>query len=104
MRNRLHVGVVFFGLGLFSVIFLTVRRTSNFVCPDSVADEPRYHVPVYLRNVKENKDKDIVVLENTLKDERNKLSKELNELRRKLGQQDCEVSPAFFICKYFQDK
>ncbi|XP_045215772.1 uncharacterized protein LOC123566020 [Mercenaria mercenaria] len=90
MRSRMNVGVVCFGLCLFMVIFLSTRRTSHVACPTLVADEPRYHVPIYLRNVKENDDKHSVVLHKTLKDERNKLSKELNEQRRKLGQQECE--------------
>lgn len=77
-------------LCLSSVIFLSVRMTGHVVCPDYVTEEPRYHVPIYLRHVKENKERGHLVLENTLRDERNKLSKELNELRRKLGQQDCE--------------
>lgn len=91
MRSRLNIGILIFSFGLFVVLFLSTRRSADqVVCPVQVFEEPVYHVPIYLRDVKEESDKHYIVLQKTLKDDRNLLSKELNNQRRKIGQQDCE--------------
>lgn len=95
MRNRMHFGVALFCFGLFSVAFIGMRKTSHVLCPDYIAMEPRYHVPLHLRDIKKSSNKDHEILHKILKDERNKLSKGMNDLRKKLGQQECEVSQIY---------
>lgn len=90
MRSKLHVGIVLFLLCLFTVIFISLRKTPHVVCEYDVALEPRYHVPIYLQNIKGIENKQSLSLQKSLKDERNKLSKDLNDLRKRLGQMDCE--------------
>lgn len=92
MRTRFHIGMVFVGLCLISALFISLRNTSHALCPDYETSEPRYHMPLYLRNVDTKIDKELADLQNTLKDQRNGLSKDLNQLRQQMGKQDCEVS------------
>ena len=88
MRYRtIKVFVILVIMMLICASFLTLNRTTE-MC--HVTSEANHTVPVYLRDVDTTADKSVLVLQNTIKDERNKLSRDLNLLRKRLGQQDCE--------------
>lgn len=90
MRLQMKIGIcVLAVIFLFSIYFVfRMHDTHKQICP--IANEPRYIMPVYFWKLYHGTDDDSEILLNSLKDDRNKLSKELNMLRRKIGQLDCE--------------
>ncbi|KAH3840340.1 uncharacterized protein LOC127876669 [Dreissena polymorpha] len=93
MRSRIQLGVVAGMVGavvLLSVVIL--RRPGDLLGGTSCVQppEPVYGEPLFRRSIDVANDDESVSLQNTLRDERNKLSKDLNEMKQTLGRMDCE--------------
>ena len=87
MRVRSYVAVIFVG---FVLGFLIIFQHAGQRC--FVSKRPSHEAGHYLDRAEDTPHD----LHNTLKEQRNALSKELNELRKRLGKMDCEVTKIFF--------
>jgi len=94
LRSRPNVGVVLTVAALVCVLCVVVLKRPSLVPGTTIceqAPQPVYTKPVYLRSIDTKGDEKTLTLQDTLKDQRDRLSKELTAMRQKLGRMDCEV-------------
>lgn len=95
MRSKVHVtGMIVGGCALVLFTGMVFFKPQGETTRCTGEGEPVYSKPLYLRTIEKpgRVSKKTVVLQETLKYQRDKLSKELNLLKQKIGRMDCEVS------------
>ena len=102
MRSKVQLGAVA-GRTLFVFLFVgTLFIWSTDPREQCIrVEEPVYTKPIYLTRFNNlgQESKRTITLQDTLKQERDKLSEELNKLKMKLGRMDCEVGLRSFCLR-----
>ncbi|WAR00320.1 hypothetical protein MAR_024692 [Mya arenaria] len=90
LRSKPNVGVVLMLVCAVCVLFVVMVRRPVIGPTSDCVPEPVYSRPVFLRSIDSSGDAHTLTLQETLKQQRDKLSKEINALKQKIGRQDCE--------------